>query len=62
MIKIVVKKTLEIPEDEFDSWCRGNRIGRKYGKQIMKDNLEQAVEDAFTFEIEQTKKMKEYSI
>tara|TARA_R100000781_G_scaffold113933_3_gene83543 strand:- start:167 stop:355 length:189 start_codon:yes stop_codon:yes gene_type:complete len=62
MIKIVVKKTLEIPEDEFDSWCRSNRIGRKYGREIMRDNLGQAVEDAFEFELQQTKKMKEYSI
>tara|TARA_R110002012_G_scaffold47983_1_gene125319 strand:+ start:711 stop:899 length:189 start_codon:yes stop_codon:yes gene_type:complete len=62
MIKILVKKTLEIPQDEFDSWCKSNRIGRKFGRQIMKENLEQAVEDAFNFEIQQTKKMKEYSI
>lgn len=62
MIKILVKKTLEIPQDEFDSWCKSNRIGRKFGRQIMKENLEQAVEDAFDFEIQQTKKMKEYSL
>jgi hypothetical protein len=62
MMKIVVKKTLEIPEEEFDSWCRINRIGRKYGRKIMKENLERAIEDEFKFEMEQSKKMKEYAL
>tara|TARA_Y100001973_G_C5194806_1_gene333459 strand:- start:723 stop:914 length:192 start_codon:yes stop_codon:yes gene_type:complete len=57
MLKLSLKKTFEIPEDDFDSWCRSHRIGRKHGRQLLRDNIEDAAAQALEFELQQTKKM-----
>ena len=55
MIKIQVKKTLEVPQEEFDSWCRSYYYGRKEGRILLREKLEKNLEKDFKHQLNKVK-------
>ena len=49
MVKMIVKYTAEIPQEQFDKWVKVCRVGKKKGILILKEAAIEAAEKEINY-------------